>query len=175
MKAYILDEICPTNDKEINAKAKIELNKREKKFFQSLKKKNEKKVNIIDKNEEDIKYYPIKTLFYGHLFFSLWMKYAKKIKLEKNKRISTSKENDDSLNILPRNNSNNNGVSVKFFKFNNFELHDPKKMIQSVIIEQQEEELEERKPSISKNDKFTQPKRMTTAKIFPKLFKKFTN
>ena len=179
MKTHILDELYQLNGQKINEKAKKELAKRERKFYKSVKKRLEKN-NLISftfhqntnvEPQTDVKNYPFRNYFYSNLMFSLWMKFAER---------NQNSKRQSNIGIVAKNNENEaksqilmpeiktNFIKEKFFKLNNIEIHEPKKSLQSVIME--EEENEEKK-SIEKIDKIVKGKRMTN-KVTPKMVKK---
>lgn len=176
MKNSILDDLYCENE-ENQKKAKKELMKKEKKFYNTLKKMNGKiiKTNYENSGEcNQIKYHPIKTLFYCHLVFNLWLKFSQSHQTIRTMTTTKLEEKKESSIVFSLNNSfKTNFVSFplknnflqKNRKLNNFEHR-----MQSVILEQ-EEENEENKKSIEKIEQSIRKRRVTN-KIIPKSFVK---
>jgi len=181
MKTHVLDEIYKKKGEKCNERAKKELRKKEKKFFKMLQHKNEKTYRQIftfhKKYEQEnvkVKYHPINSLFYCYLAFNLWRKFPENLKKIKKISISNAMKNEEVLKNEPKSPKSQffkESQNPRVFKLtNNFELQlceQKKKSIQSVILEQ-EEENEERKP----NEKVKEGKRMTMNKVFPIISKK---
>lgn len=182
MKNYILDELyreSDKNDEENKKKAKKELIKKEKKFYNTLTKMKGKnlKTNCESstnaKENNQIKYHPIKTLFYCHLVFNLWLKFSQSrestsaTKFEEKKKVSSLVF---SLNSSIKTNNFVSSPLKNHFLFKNSKLNNFEHRMQSVILEQ-EEENEENKKSIEKIEQSIR-KRRVTSKVTPKSFVK---